>query len=111
MHIDEIENCAGSQAGDMHEWSKRMLLRHYLQEGVTKTELARRFGCESAHDSLLDRVRAAGPGPGPRPESLPPGERSWQASWIPTRASLKRGCESSEALGTAAVRRGAGSRL
>ena len=28
----------------MHEWSKRMLLRHYLQEGVGKTELARRFG-------------------------------------------------------------------
>ena len=28
----------------MYEWSKRMLLRHYLQEGATKTERARRFG-------------------------------------------------------------------
>ena len=28
----------------MHEWSTRMLLRHYLDEGLTKTELSRRFG-------------------------------------------------------------------
>ena len=28
----------------MHEWSTRMLLRHYLDQGLTKTELSRRFG-------------------------------------------------------------------
>ena len=28
----------------MHGWETRMLLRHYLEEGVTKTELLRRFG-------------------------------------------------------------------
>ena len=28
----------------MHEWSTKMLLRHYLDEGLTKTELSRRFG-------------------------------------------------------------------
>ncbi len=28
----------------MHGWETRMLLRHYLERGVTKTELSRRFG-------------------------------------------------------------------
>ena len=28
----------------MHEWGTRMLLRHYLDQGLTKTELSRRFG-------------------------------------------------------------------
>ena len=28
----------------MHGWETRMLLRHYLEQGVTKTELSRRFG-------------------------------------------------------------------
>ena len=49
-----------------------MLLRHYLQEGVTKAELARRFGV-SRHtihfwieSGQLDR------GLGPRPGALPP---------------------------------------
>ena len=31
-------------SGTMHEWSTKMLLRHYLDEGLTKTELSRRFG-------------------------------------------------------------------
>ncbi len=28
----------------MHGWETRMLLRHYLERGVTNTELSRRFG-------------------------------------------------------------------
>ncbi len=28
----------------MHGWETRMLLRHYLEQGVTKTELSWRFG-------------------------------------------------------------------
>ena len=28
----------------MHGWETRMLLRHYLERGVSKTELSRRFG-------------------------------------------------------------------
>ena len=28
----------------MHGWETRMLLRHYLEPGVSKTELSRRFG-------------------------------------------------------------------
>ena len=33
-----------------------MLLKHYLDQGLTKAELSRRFRGEPAHDSLLDRV-------------------------------------------------------
>ena len=28
----------------MHEWGTRMLLKHYLDQGLTKAELSRRFG-------------------------------------------------------------------
>ena len=28
----------------MHEWETRMLLRHYLEQGISKAELSRRFG-------------------------------------------------------------------
>ena len=28
----------------MHEWSTRMLLKHCLDQGLTKAELSRRFG-------------------------------------------------------------------
>ena len=28
----------------MHEWGTRMLLKHYLDQGMTKAELSRRFG-------------------------------------------------------------------
>ena len=28
----------------MHKWETRMLLKHYLERGVSKAELARRFG-------------------------------------------------------------------
>ena len=28
----------------MHRWETRMLLKHYLERGVSKTELSRRFG-------------------------------------------------------------------
>ena len=77
----------------MHEWSKRMLLRHYLKEGVTKTELARRFGVSRRtihywiESGQLDRdmVRGQSRYP-PRPE-VPSKLDSYKAS-------LKRGCES-----------------
>ena len=63
----------GSHAGwsdAMHEWSKRMLLRHYLQEGVTKTELARRLGVSRRTIHYWIESGQVGPGHGPRPESL-----------------------------------------
>ena len=28
----------------MHGWETRMLLKHYLEQGVSKAELSRRFG-------------------------------------------------------------------
>ena len=28
----------------MHGWETRMLLKHYLERGVSKSELSRRFG-------------------------------------------------------------------
>ena len=28
----------------MHGWETRMLLKHYLERGVSKAELSRRFG-------------------------------------------------------------------
>ena len=28
----------------MHGWETRMLLRHYLEQGISKAELSRRFG-------------------------------------------------------------------
>ncbi len=31
----------------MHQWETRMLLRHYLERGVSKAELSRRFGAAS----------------------------------------------------------------
>ena len=48
----------------MHGWETRMRLKHYLDQGVTKAELSRRFGIARSHDPLLDRVGAAGPRPG-----------------------------------------------
>lgn len=50
----------------MHEWSTRMLLRHYLDQGLTKTELSRRFGVSRRtihywiESGQLDRGLAAG---------------------------------------------------
>ena len=43
----------------MHGWETRMLLRHYLQRGVSKAALARRFGVSRrtihAHSGEIDR--------------------------------------------------------
>ena len=54
----------------MHEWSKRMLLRHYLQEGVGKTELARRFGVSRRTIHYWIESGQTGPRPGSGAESL-----------------------------------------
>ena len=31
-------------SGAMHEWGTRMLLKHYVNQRLTKTELSTRFG-------------------------------------------------------------------
>ena len=78
----------------MHEWSTKMLLRHYLDEGLTKTELSRPFGVSRRtihywiESGQLDRDLATGH---TRYSPRAPGP----ASWTPTRASSKRGCRSS----------------
>ena len=46
----------------MHEWETRMLLKHYLDRGVSKAELSTRFGV-SRRTIHMGRDRAAGPGP------------------------------------------------
>ena len=58
----------------MHEWETRMLLRHYLQRGVSKAALARRFGVsrrtihEWVETGQLDRDLSSGGGRySPRP--------------------------------------------
>ena len=52
----------------MHGWETRMLLKHYLERGVSKTELSRRFG--------VSRRTIRG--------------HRWATSWIPTRGSSTR---------------------
>ena len=50
----------------MHGWEKRMLLKHYLDQGVSKAELSKRFGISrrTIHywiaTGQLDRDLAAG---------------------------------------------------
>ena len=50
----------------MHGWETRMLLKHYLEQGVSKTELSRRFGVsrETIHSWIrtgqLERDMSAG---------------------------------------------------
>ena len=58
----------------MHGWEKRMLLKHYLDQGVTKTELSKRLGVSrrTIHawiaEGGLDRdLSAGGARYGPRP--------------------------------------------
>ena len=58
----------------MHGWETRMLLRHYLQRGVSKAALARRFGVsrrtihEWVEKGQLDRDLSSGGGRySPRP--------------------------------------------
>ena len=58
----------------MHGWETRMLLRHYLQRGVSKAALARRFGVsrrtihEWVETGQLDRDLSSGGGRySPRP--------------------------------------------
>ena len=43
-------------------WEKRVLLRHYLEQGMTKAAVAKLLGVSRRTGSLLDRDRAAGPG-------------------------------------------------
>ncbi|MDE0222899.1 MAG: hypothetical protein OXJ90_26765 [Spirochaetaceae bacterium] len=50
----------------MHKWETRMLLKHYLDQGLTKAELVRRFGVDrrTIHNWIasgqLERDEAAG---------------------------------------------------
>ena len=94
----------------MHGWETRMLLRHYLEEGVTKTELLRRFGVsrrtihEWVETGQLDRDLVGG---GTRYRARPP----WGTSWIRTRGSSSAIGGVPPVVGEAAVRRGTGGRL
>ena len=47
----------------MHGWETRMLLKYYLERGVSKAELSRRFGGESPDDPRVGRDGSVGPGP------------------------------------------------
>jgi len=38
----------------MHGRETRMLLRHYLEQGTSKSALARQFGVQPRHDSSVD---------------------------------------------------------
>ena len=42
-------------------WERRVLLRHYLEQGMTKTELAERFRHQQSDDLSLDPQWRAGP--------------------------------------------------
>ncbi len=61
----------------MHGWETRMLLRHYLEAGVSKAELARRFGVSRrtihrwVESGQLDRELSSGPSVySPRPRVM-----------------------------------------
>ena len=47
----------------MHGWETRMLLRHYLQRGVSKAALARRFGVSRRTIQRMGRDGSVGPEP------------------------------------------------
>ena len=76
-------------------WERRVLLRHYLEQGMTKTELAERFGISRQtiyrwiRSGELDRdLSAAGVhySAGRRlPPSLIGTETSSSADWVSTR--------------------------
>ena len=79
----------------MHEWGTRMLLKHYLDQGMTKAELSRRFGVSRRtihywiESGELDRDLARGQ------TRYAPRPAAGQASWTRTRGSSKRGCRGS----------------
>ncbi len=43
----------------MHEWSTRMLLKHYLDQGLTKAELSRLFPASVCFQTAPRRVAVA----------------------------------------------------
>ena len=61
-----LANPTARERGQMHGWETRMLLRHYLQRGVSKAALARRFGVsrrtihEWVETGQLDRDLSSG---------------------------------------------------
>ena len=55
----------------MHSRETRVLLRHYLEQGVSKDELAKRFGISRRTVLPLDRDGAVGSGLGQRGGPLP----------------------------------------
>ena len=77
-------------------WERRVLLRHYLEQGMTKTELAERFGISRQtiyrwiRSGELDRdlsaagVHYSGPGAGCH-QGLIGTETSSSADWVSTR--------------------------
>ena len=46
----------------MHGWKAWMLLKHYLEQGVSKAELSRRFGVSRRTIHYLGQDGADGPG-------------------------------------------------
>ena len=64
--VDKNAQPAAQEKPPEHGWETRMLLRHYLERGVSKTELSRRFGVSrrTIHEWIetgqLDRDLAGG---------------------------------------------------
>ena len=70
----------------MHEWETRMLLKYYLERGVSKAELSRRFGVSrrTIHAWVETGQLARTLGQGARATRR--GQRC-RTRWIPTRGS------------------------
>ena len=94
-----MERCNGTSG------ARGLLLKHYLDQGLTKAELSRRFGVSrrTIHywidSGQLDRDLATGQ------TRYSPRRRS-RASWIPTRDHRSAAAGVAEAVGAAIVRRG-----
>ena len=95
----------------MHGWETRMLLKHYLERGVSKTELSRRFGVSrrTIHEWIetrqLDRDLAGG---GTRYRPRPAVSHKLD----PYKGIIEERLEEYPAVvGEAAVRRGSGGGL
>ena len=64
-----------------------MLLKHYLDRGVSKAELFEAVRGEPSDDPQLGRYRPTGPGSGGRCARVFRPVRRWPTSWPPTRQS------------------------
>lgn len=98
----------------MYEWETRMLLKHYLEQGVSKAELSRRFGVNrrTIHNWVttgqLDRDPAAGArGYSPCPpvaHKLDPTRRSSTRVLRRSPSSRRSGCSTKSAPPTVRFR-------